>query len=112
MIPAVEESVKSSAAYAFGIVEFLPLVHAVFGIVEGIDDVLTSMGHRSSGGRRARGILAGFTAVLTHLCFGVIAAAVYTKTGSLIGGIVAASGFHMCWNAVTISPIKAKERGR
>lgn len=103
VIPVMEEGLKGTCAYVFGVVDYIPMVYTVFGVVEGFYDAFTS---------RNKGALAAVAAILTHAAFGVITLVVYEKTRSLPSGIGAAATVHVTWNSVTLAIVGLSERGR
>ena len=103
VIPAMEEVLKGTCAYVFGVVHYIPMVYTVFGVVEGFYDAFAS---------KKRGAVAAVAAILTHAFFGVIALSVYEEIRSLAGGIGVAAAVHMAWNAITLAVGGLNERRR
>ncbi|HHV61510.1 MAG TPA: hypothetical protein GXX51_02575 [Firmicutes bacterium] len=89
--PFVEEAAKTILALLFA--GSIVVVHAIFGIVEAIFDLVANF---------ENGIGAGIVSAAGHLLFGAITFEVIAATGSILVGISVASFTHLAWNLLVL----------
>ena len=87
VLPVLEEALKTTCAVATG----APVIwtHVVFGLIEGIYDLIFS--------QRSR-VAVGIAGVAGHSVFGVITVAVSSITSSLSLGVIMSCLVHILWN--------------
>ena len=88
LVPFIEEMGKSGAAILmqsniFG-------THLVFGVVEGVYDIVVS--------KAETGKLAALFSVFSHGIFGMITQVTYNRSGSFYVAVLVAWLFHSLWN--------------
>jgi hypothetical protein len=90
LVPLWEEMLKTGSAFLLGAPIFW--THAVFGMVEAINDFLQS----------PKGIVAGLAGLVGHMFFGYLTTTVYLVTGSPVAGLLTGMAAHMGWNLLVI----------
>lgn len=88
--PLAEEVAKTLWAVAFGAA--LVWTHLGFGLLEGLLEIKR---------RGARGIAAGWTALVAHSLFGIITYSIYRSWG-LLPALAAAYLVHATWNMAVV----------
>lgn len=89
--PLVEESLKTGLALLLGTSLFIS--HLLFGLAEGIFDVL----------RPGRDDLpAGISGLISHGVYGWLTQTVWLASGNIWLGVAAALVVHMLWNAAVV----------
>lgn len=90
LVPFWEEILKTGLAFSLG----APIIwtHAVFGLVEAINDVLHS----------PKGVAAGIFGWGGHMLFGYLTSLAYLAGGSPLGGLLTGVAAHMVWNLLVV----------
>jgi len=87
-IPIVEEILKTVTAFCLG--ASVINAHSVFGAIEA--------GYEIREANSVRGVLGGISSFAAHGLLGVVTAAVWKLTNSLLLGIGASAMLHSIWN--------------
>lgn len=94
LVPPLEEILKTGSALLIGAA--IPLVHAVFGLLEAIHDYLASS---------RWGFWAGISSIVTHFLLGLGTVFFYRLLSSWFWAIFAAMLLHILWNLIMIGVI-------
>lgn len=91
IVPLVEELAKTGLAVLFNAPVIL--VHAGFGLIEGIYDFFYT---------RKTGLSAGLVSLTGHLLYGLVTVWAFKQSGQMAVGIVGGYLVHMLWNLVVM----------
>jgi hypothetical protein len=91
IVPLVEELAKTGLAGLFNV--SIIMVHAGFGLIEGVYDFFYA---------RKTGPRAGLVSLGGHLLYGLVTAWAFTQSGQIAVGMAGGYLVHMLWNLVVM----------
>lgn len=96
--PVIEETIKTMVAIGTGTP--LILAHTLFGIIEGVHDLVTGGGLSST-----------VLSISAHFLFGLVTFWALQWGGHILVALALAGGLHSLWNAVVVISVNNSVRG-